>query len=109
MISMPTTAIYILAPIQGPIKLIVTLGHSLSSLFHVSFVRDLVKHLDMYCNYTDNDFFLLKDEDEDPCVICHDDLHTGSIWELHCMHRFHKEVQYVCTHTTLVNTINTVL
>ncbi|MEE6468320.1 hypothetical protein FKM82_008258 [Ascaphus truei] len=27
----------------------------------------------------------------DPCVICHDDLHTGSIWELHCMHRFHKE------------------
>ncbi|XP_071994574.1 leukemia NUP98 fusion partner 1 isoform X2 [Engystomops pustulosus] len=32
-----------------------------------------------------------KDEDEDPCVICHDDLHTGSIWELHCTHRFHKE------------------
>ncbi|KAM8975721.1 leukemia NUP98 fusion partner 1 [Pelodytes ibericus] len=32
-----------------------------------------------------------KDEDEDPCVICHDDLHTGSIWELHCLHRFHKE------------------
>ncbi|XP_063812306.1 leukemia NUP98 fusion partner 1 [Pseudophryne corroboree] len=32
-----------------------------------------------------------KDEEEDPCVICHDDLHTGSIWELHCMHRFHKE------------------
>ncbi|XP_056415273.1 leukemia NUP98 fusion partner 1 [Hyla sarda] len=32
-----------------------------------------------------------KDEDEDPCVICHDDLHTDSIWELHCSHRFHKE------------------
>ncbi|XP_063305048.1 leukemia NUP98 fusion partner 1 [Pelobates fuscus] len=32
-----------------------------------------------------------KDEDDDPCVICHDDLHVGSIWELHCMHRFHKE------------------
>ncbi|XP_053562039.1 leukemia NUP98 fusion partner 1 [Bombina bombina] len=32
-----------------------------------------------------------KDEDEDPCVICHDDLHIGSVWELHCMHRFHKE------------------
>ncbi|KAE8621894.1 hypothetical protein XENTR_v10005020 [Xenopus tropicalis] len=32
-----------------------------------------------------------KDEDEDPCVICHEDLHTGSIWQLHCMHRFHKE------------------
>ncbi|XP_053312863.1 leukemia NUP98 fusion partner 1 [Spea bombifrons] len=32
-----------------------------------------------------------KNEDEDPCVICHDDLHSGSVWELHCMHRFHKE------------------
>ncbi|KAM3935156.1 leukemia NUP98 fusion partner 1 isoform 1-T1 [Leptodactylus fuscus] len=32
-----------------------------------------------------------KDEDEDPCVICHDDLHTDSIWQLHCSHRFHKE------------------
>ncbi|KAM3935157.1 leukemia NUP98 fusion partner 1 isoform 2-T2 [Leptodactylus fuscus] len=31
------------------------------------------------------------DEDEDPCVICHDDLHTDSIWQLHCSHRFHKE------------------
>ncbi|XP_026514761.1 leukemia NUP98 fusion partner 1 [Terrapene carolina triunguis] len=31
------------------------------------------------------------DEDSDPCVICHDDLHTGSIIELHCMHSFHKE------------------
>ncbi|KAM4701593.1 leukemia NUP98 fusion partner 1 [Discoglossus pictus] len=31
------------------------------------------------------------DEDEDPCVICHDDLHIGSIWELHCTHKFHKE------------------
>ncbi|XP_050817957.1 leukemia NUP98 fusion partner 1 isoform X2 [Gopherus flavomarginatus] len=31
------------------------------------------------------------DEDSDPCVICHDDLETGSIIELHCMHSFHKE------------------
>ncbi|XP_053900843.1 leukemia NUP98 fusion partner 1 isoform X1 [Malaclemys terrapin pileata] len=31
------------------------------------------------------------DEDSDPCVICHDDLDTGSIIELHCMHSFHKE------------------
>ncbi|CAM4425333.1 unnamed protein product, partial [Lepidochelys olivacea] len=31
------------------------------------------------------------DEDSDPCVICHDDLETGSIVELHCMHSFHKE------------------
>ncbi|XP_030059938.1 E3 ubiquitin-protein ligase MPSR1 isoform X1 [Microcaecilia unicolor] len=31
------------------------------------------------------------DEDEDPCLICHDDLQTSSIRELHCRHRFHKE------------------
>ncbi|KAM4796316.1 leukemia NUP98 fusion partner 1 [Rhinophrynus dorsalis] len=38
-----------------------------------------------------NSSYREKDEDDDPCVICHDDLHAGSIWELHCMHRFHKE------------------
>ncbi|XP_074839639.1 leukemia NUP98 fusion partner 1 [Carettochelys insculpta] len=31
------------------------------------------------------------DEDSDLCVICHDDLKTGSIIILHCMHSFHKE------------------
>ncbi|KAG8450371.1 hypothetical protein GDO86_002863 [Hymenochirus boettgeri] len=32
-----------------------------------------------------------KGEEDDPCVICHDDLQAGSVWELHCMHRFHRE------------------
>ncbi|XP_051783164.1 leukemia NUP98 fusion partner 1-like isoform X2 [Erpetoichthys calabaricus] len=31
------------------------------------------------------------EEDEDPCVICHDGLNAGRVQELHCMHKFHKE------------------
>ncbi|KAK1167716.1 leukemia NUP98 fusion partner 1 [Acipenser oxyrinchus oxyrinchus] len=30
-------------------------------------------------------------ENDDPCVICHDDLKTDTVTELHCMHKFHKE------------------
>ncbi|XP_033863980.3 leukemia NUP98 fusion partner 1-like [Acipenser ruthenus] len=31
-------------------------------------------------------------ENDDPCVICHDDLKSDTVTELHCMHKFHKEV-----------------
>ncbi|MBN3282400.1 LNP1 protein, partial [Polyodon spathula] len=31
-------------------------------------------------------------ENDDPCVICHDSLKNYAVTELHCMHKFHKEV-----------------
>ena len=37
------------------------------------------------------------EEEEDPCIICHDELDTGLIFKLGCSHRFHKTVSTVIT------------
>ncbi|XP_042190507.1 leukemia NUP98 fusion partner 1 [Callorhinchus milii] len=51
-----------------------------------TFTSTFQKHLKFRSRNT-----LSLDKEEDPCVICHDDLRTGYVRELHCMHRFHKE------------------
>ena len=38
---------------------------------------------------------LYKDEDENPCVICHEEMDPNSIVTLECGHLFHDEVGYI--------------
>ncbi|KAI0208487.1 hypothetical protein LSAT2_006833 [Lamellibrachia satsuma] len=44
----------------------------------------------------------IYEEEEDPCIICHDELETGPVFKLGCSHRFHKKCidQWLQRHNT---------